>query len=838
MLQYQYPSSISFDLSGLTKHIVLKGSYTIRLFSCLLFVLVAFCSEKGLAQCSGDLEITNANELVSALAAIQSCDNYNGSINVVLDVTEVFQGLQSPLNLKFIEGDLRISVEDSTSNLRVLDLFENLIKVTGEFKAEFTNSNSYFESLSYIGKYSTHVTLPVNTDTVAIFDMRYEFNPPDFLVGRNLIVLDEVAVEVVDFDPFPYLATLNVDRINTLVLINLPAVSSAPFTVPEELENLYIYSSSLTDLDGFLNMKSIDIATVRNSNIPDFTGLKNLEHVERLEIFGNSNYTDMTIFDFASLVRAETIMIRTKNFASLEIFPSLERIVDALIVVSNDSLQSLNGFPSLDLSESFYIEFDDVGSNSLDIEADWICEYLSKHQRNDEFDFDRLTDIYDYCSGVTPVLVIEAFKDSDCNAAVTSVDTLRSVSHRVFDDLGAEFKASSRNDRNFLFDFDPNRSYTLHPGTHAGLEVLAPLPIAKPLMTDTLRLLHCPSVDLDSIGFTVDAEPYMINGRWPRIIFEHFSLGNTELDSVQGVSYFESTTGVFSSQISLYLSDDTTSRVEYPIGPLRLNRNANFTWLNASIDDNGTEQRIDFCTEREAYRGGGITKSDKQCVSFDYYEFTGPNELVEQLQPNGQTIRYSMAVDNTTARSVSSIQARTTLDPMLDPSSIREILYHSSFTFDQSSRELVWTSSQSLPAYLDPDLPLGYIIDFEVNVLPGFQANLSDIDLQFELIFDDGDPVYSNTATTVVSSIETTDLADIRIFPNPTSNLFSIKGLEEGKVNQVEVHDILGRVVKAYSKTSFDDLSTSTINSGIYFIFAQYNDGSRVFVGRLQRIEK
>lgn len=837
MLQSQYALSKYDDSSRLKQYNVFKGRFTTRFFSILLFVL-AFCSSKGMTQCSGSIEVTTVSELVSSLAAIQSCDSYNGSIDIVLDQNEVFQGLQSPLTLRFIEGNLRISVEDSTSNLRVLDLFENLVRVTGELKAEFDNGNSYFESLSYIGKYSTNNTLPINTDTVAIFDMRYEFNPPDFLIGRNLIVLDEVAVEVVNFDPFPYLATLNVDSIKTLVLINLPDVSSAPFTVPEELENLYIYSSNLTDLDGFLNTKSIDLATISISNIPDFTGLKNLERVDQLEIIGNSNYNDITTFDFTNLVRAGTIVIRTKHFARLEIFPNLERIFDALIVYGNDSLQSLKGFPSLDLSESFYVSLDDVGSSSLDIEADWICEYLSKHQRNDEFDFDRLTDIYEYCSGVTPTLVIEAFKDTDCNASVSSADTLLSVSHRVFDDLGAVFKAFSRNDRNFLFDFDPNRSYTLHPGTHEGLEVLAPLPIASPLTTDTLRLLHCPSGDLDSIGFTIEAEPYLINGRWPRIALQHFSLGNTELDSVQGVSYFEPATGAFLGGISLYRSEDTTNIVEYPVGRLRLNRSANSTLLNASIDDNGTEERIDFCTEREAFNGGVIVKSDTQCVSFKYYAFTGPNELVEQLQPDGQTIRYSMAIDNITTRRVSSIQARTTLDPMLDPGSIKEILYHSSFTFDQTSHELLWTSSQSLQPYSDPGLPLGYIIDFEVNVLPGFQANLSDIDLQFELIFDDADPIYSNTATTTISSIETLDLPDIRVFPNPALDLFSIRGLHESKVDKIEVHDIFGRVVESYSKTSFNDLSISSTRPGTYFIFVQYIDGSKEFIGRLQHIAK
>ena len=78
--------------------------------------------------------------------------------------------------------------------------------------------------------------------------------------------------------------------------------------------------------------------------------------------------------------------------------------------------------------------------------------------------------------------------------------------------------------------------------------------------------------------------------------------------------------------------------------------------------------------------------------------------------------------------------------------------------------------------------------------------------------------VYGNQPANTLSNTDYSALANVSLYPNPTSGSFSIKG----QVYRVEVYAITGQRVKLYENITSEDyqFDINDLNSGIYMVKA------------------
>jgi len=64
------------------------------------------------------------------------------------------------------------------------------------------------------------------------------------------------------------------------------------------------------------------------------------------------------------------------------------------------------------------------------------------------------------------------------------------------------------------------------------------------------------------------------------------------------------------------------------------------------------------------------------------------------------------------------------------------------------------------------------------------------------------------------------DSRDISVFPNPTKDKISIKGID---IKKIKIYDVIGKMI-AEKRLINDEINISEFNSGIYFFYVTYNN--------------
>ncbi|MFZ6053239.1 T9SS type A sorting domain-containing protein [Halocola ammonii] len=77
----------------------------------------------------------------------------------------------------------------------------------------------------------------------------------------------------------------------------------------------------------------------------------------------------------------------------------------------------------------------------------------------------------------------------------------------------------------------------------------------------------------------------------------------------------------------------------------------------------------------------------------------------------------------------------------------------------------------------------------------------------------------------IVESVEEYYEANLKIFPNPTSAVFQIDGIESSSIEKVKIMDISGKVVESYQTRSNGTFSLAGMENGLYFIEIQTVEG-------------
>jgi hypothetical protein len=152
--------------------------------------------------------------------------------------------------------------------------------------------------------------------------------------------------------------------------------------------------------------------------------------------------------------------------------------------------------------------------------------------------------------------------------------------------------------------------------------------------------------------------------------------------------------------------------------------------------------------------------------------------------------------------------------------------YRIGFAYDTTTGEAVWRASTAYTGLLQANwagpFPLINEVDF-VGTVPtaGTNAAVS------EAIYDNL-VVEATLEESLLGINEANEVATFSVFPNPSTNNFTITSSNSATINGVEMYDVNGRIVKSLE---FDNLSSAEVNiadlsQGVYMLKISSDDGS------------
>lgn len=103
---------------------------------------------------------------------------------------------------------------------------------------------------------------------------------------------------------------------------------------------------------------------------------------------------------------------------------------------------------------------------------------------------------------------------------------------------------------------------------------------------------------------------------------------------------------------------------------------------------------------------------------------------------------------------------------------------------------------------------------------------------------DDGDAITSNDVITASCECEglmptsidkKVDELNIEIFPNPTADFFTVKNFSEKRIQEIEIIDIEGKVLKRIIGDTEEAINLSEFSNGLYLIKVKLEESDKVF---------
>ncbi len=184
---------------------------------------------------------------------------------------------------------------------------------------------------------------------------------------------------------------------------------------------------------------------------------------------------------------------------------------------------------------------------------------------------------------------------------------------------------------------------------------------------------------------------------------------------------------------------------------------------------------------------------------------------------------YTIRFENTGNASAINVRINDVLDARLDENSIKMIDASHSYVLDRINNNLTWKFDNiMLPVSIaNTNIGKGYVM-FKVKPKLGYA--IGDVISNTASIFFDFNPaIITNTFTsTFVTTLNNESFTSnsFLVYPNPTSDYFTITSGDNQLIKTVNIYDVLGK--RIFSKEGNNELvqviNTSEFNSGIYLI--------------------
>ena len=200
--------------------------------------------------------------------------------------------------------------------------------------------------------------------------------------------------------------------------------------------------------------------------------------------------------------------------------------------------------------------------------------------------------------------------------------------------------------------------------------------------------------------------------------------------------------------------------------------------------------------------------NDKQC-------HLPTNLILAEQEDLGYTIRFQ----NDGNYPALNVEIRDTISLNLDLTTFRLIAskHPVSFSIDQTTREIVFRfSGIQLQASQDNlEASQGYV-SYSIEEIPNLPLN-SVIENTAYIYFDFNPPIITNTTFNINGFVGLTQTEQdlFSLYPNPSSDGFYIKGIENGEVSVMNVY---GQLVWQQSYKAGSKIELSTMDAGVYIV--------------------
>lgn len=136
------------------------------------------------------------------------------------------------------------------------------------------------------------------------------------------------------------------------------------------------------------------------------------------------------------------------------------------------------------------------------------------------------------------------------------------------------------------------------------------------------------------------------------------------------------------------------------------------------------------------------------------------------------------------------------------------------------------------------------------SAMPNVLADGADVEFSFKVWNNNGvvegnsygilylydDPNFTNlvaSSSAPVTSTTNLDVADLVIYPNPTTEFFQLKNDES--ISSISLYNIVGRLVKTYSHSSGITHDVTALRTGMYLVRLENDEGEVVKSMRLSK---
>lgn len=207
----------------------------------------------------------------------------------------------------------------------------------------------------------------------------------------------------------------------------------------------------------------------------------------------------------------------------------------------------------------------------------------------------------------------------------------------------------------------------------------------------------------------------------------------------------------------------------------------------------------------------------------DKMEAHGERILYSSFTSNDY-LTYTIRFENTGSANAINVRINDVLDSKLDETTVKTLSASHSYVLDRVGNTLNWKFDDiMLPVSIaNTSTGKGYVT-FQVKPKPGYA--LGDIIPNTGAIYFDYNPaIITNTFNTeFVSSLANMEFSstNLAVYPNPANEVITIQLNSNSFIKQVQLIDMLGRVIKKenYSSSNYSEtMNLKEAGSGTYFV--------------------
>jgi uncharacterized repeat protein (TIGR01451 family) len=227
----------------------------------------------------------------------------------------------------------------------------------------------------------------------------------------------------------------------------------------------------------------------------------------------------------------------------------------------------------------------------------------------------------------------------------------------------------------------------------------------------------------------------------------------------------------------------------------------------------------------------GLTWNQTVRSSFDPNDKTVIEGDAISLSQASNYLTYVTRFQNTGTANATTVVIKDLLDPKLDWETFQPLASsHASNIQIQNGNAVTYTfPSIDLP-YESANEPAshGWMV---YRIKPKNDVAVGDIiSSDSSIYFDYNLPITTNTATTEITALATTDFikGNFVVFPNPATNYLVIKAETDMEANY-EIFDVNGKLLLNDTVESINPININALQSGFYFLNIKTNQGKATY---------